>query len=297
MLNGLDRWQSVFFVCAALYLAWQVIGGWRRGPVRQLFNLLAVLAAYLAGVFFGKLALPVLRPLGYPDLLITVAGGALTGVIVFFALSTIGVIAFKKTAQQDIVLVRWGYGLSGALLGGVMGIFFIWLALVATRVLGTIAESRMRPDRPSPYRHPATQTVPAESGLVRGLAEVKRSMEQEPTGAMIRKVDPVPAGIYSILGKLGRVVSNPDCIEGFLEYPGTKALAAHPAIAALLKDPGVVEAARNKDYFALIKNGQVVRVANDPDVRRLLAKFELEKALDYALKTDDKKFPEPKRHP
>ena len=112
---------------------------------------------------------------------------------------------------------------------------------------------------------------------------MKRGLEQGAAGGVIEKVDPVPEAVYSTLGKLGRVVSDPASIERFNRFPGVQPLLDHPRIAILFADPQIQRAARERDYMALFSNPRLVTAANDPDLAAALRRVDLEKALDFAL--------------
>src|SRR5437868_375757 len=132
---------TLFWIGGGLFLLYALITGWRRGIVRQALNIVAVVAGYCAGLFGGRLLLPLVRGLGYPDLAISIVAGAILGLIVYIGISALGAILFKKTSQQDVMLVRWGFGLGGACLGAGFGLFLLWFSLIALRLLGTVAET------------------------------------------------------------------------------------------------------------------------------------------------------------
>ena len=294
MIPGLDKWQTGFFLCAVVVLLFQMFAGWRRGLMRQLFYMLSILIGYLAGVYGGRLAVPILRPLGYPDFVTAAAGGVVIGLLVMLAMSLLGALILKKTSQQSVWVVRFFYGVSGALTGGIVGLFFIWLALLGTRVLGTVAESELHPHTlPPSEKSGETAERPVQnrepSAVVRGLADLKHSIDQPPFGTVADKVDPIPPGLYSTLDKIVRMVTDGGAMERFTKYPGSKPIVAHPAVVALTKDPEITEAIRSGKYLSLINNKHLVEAANNPEIIDLVKRFNLEKALDYALTPEAKK--------
>jgi len=286
MIAGMDKWQFLFFLCAALVVLFQVVSGWRRGLVRQMFNILGIVMSYFVGVLCGKFAVPVLRPMGYPDFVTNFIAGALLALITMVVVSSIGALLFKKTSQQSVGLVRFFYGVSGAVLGGGVGLFMIWVALIGTRLLGTVAESEMHPARHSADGKRAWSSPTKEpTAVVRGLAEMKHSLDQSAAAPLVEKVDPIPVNVYSILGKVVRMASDSDAVDRFVQYPGAKPLEENPTMVALGKDPEIVAAIRTGNYFSLLKNKSIAEAVNDPKVAALVKNFELEKALDYALNT------------
>src|SRR5437773_7794457 len=91
----------------------------------------AVIAAYAAAYFGGKLMLPLLRPiLNWPDFIVSMIGGALLALVVYGVIASLGSLLFKRTSQHPSGTVRLVYGFSGALTGIVFGLFFFWLILV-----------------------------------------------------------------------------------------------------------------------------------------------------------------------
>ncbi|MBC8107518.1 MAG: CvpA family protein [Anaerolineae bacterium] len=273
----MDANPLILLVSALLLMVWQTWRGWRLGLARQLVNLLALIAAYAVAIFGGRLVLPVLRPLGYPDMLLAVVSGAVLGLIIFGAISGLGALLFKKTSQQSLGLVRMGYGATGAAIGLLFGLFTVWLMVLGIRVLGTVAESEVRVARADALMHQPGK-------VVQRLAGMKHSLEQGRTGEMMNQVDPIPADFYGLLHKISLTVSNPESVNRFLHYPGAQELAEHPRIQALQRDPTVTREIEDRNYLALLRNEQIVQAANDPELHRLVRRFELQKALDYALR-------------
>ena len=280
---GSDQWSRGLLIFAAILLGYQIIVGWRRGLVRQLFNLFSIASSYLAGFYGAKYAVPFFRPMGYPDFVISGLLGGVIAMIVYFVLSTIGSLVLKKTSQQSVGLIRFFYGLSGALIGVGVGIFFIWMALLGLRLLGTIAESEIH----------AQSALKGEKrelpGLIYWLVGMKHSMDESALGSMLARIDPIPLTVYSTLGKVAQLVSTPDATERFVKYPGTKSLLDQPVMMDLAKDPDIIVSVQKGDYLALMKNKHFVDAMNNPEVMELLKKFNLEKALNYALPPDGKK--------
>jgi hypothetical protein len=285
MQHGPDSWQTSFFAVAAIVIALKAWHGWRLGFARQTIGLIALASGYLCAIFGGRLLAPVLFILGVPSGLSVVAGGAILGLIVYFTLSIIGAILFKKTSQQTVGVVRFGYGIAGAAIGGLMGVFVVWIAILGIRVLGTVAKTQIEAARqPAAVsgKRPA-KPVTKPGSLVRSLARIKDSLERGTTGAVVEHVDPIPGTLYSLLSKVGQMISNEQSIDRFLAYPGVKTLTEHPKIAALHSDPEIAKNLIAQDYFALVRNEHIIRAANDREIGELMVKFEFEKALDYAL--------------
>jgi len=291
-----DWLQWLFFAVAALCLLYQIARGWQRGVMRQLVYLFALLLAYPVGWFAGPKLVPALRALGYPDFVLSALGGSALGLGVFIIVSVLGAILFKKTSQQDVRLIRWGYGASGAALGLVSGLVFVWAMLLGVRLIGTMAESEVAVSRLTAEKghasaaesSPEKPAAHKPGGIVLSVAQMKHSLDHGVTGPLMDQVDPVPKEVYDIIGKATAVVANPESASRFLSYPGAQPIISHPKVLALRDDPEIVKQAKARDFMGLLKNERLVAVANDPAVQVLLKKFEFQKALDYALDTTQK---------
>jgi Colicin V production protein len=274
MTQDLVWYQVILLSIAAFFLAFQAIHGWRLGLVRQLANLGALIAAYWVALRAGSWAMPLFRPFGFPDFLSAALAGSLLAVCTYVVLSSLARIVFLKTGEQKANVLRLTYGAGGAAVGVLFGAVVIWVAVLAIRLLGTVAEAELTSESASKE---------APSALAGGLAQAKQSLELGPAGAVVEQVDPIPTEVYSTVGKIGRLVSNAEHVERFLNYPGAKPIAEHPKILALRNDPTIVRELSSRNYIALLRNRHLVHAANDPEVSRLVKNFELQKALDYAL--------------
>jgi hypothetical protein len=283
-----DSWQLWFFVFAALIVAWQALRGWQLGIARVLLNIFALAIAYAIAFWCRGIAAPWLRPLGYPDFVNSAMGGSVLGSIVFLVIWAAGKIVLRRTSQQNSAILRFGYGATGAVAGAAFGLALIWFTAIAIRLTGTLAENEVAlASQPlAVAAHDWTPRIKAAppSPFVHSLAGLKRSLDEGSVGAVIQRVDPVPVDVYGIIGKIGRIIADPACIERFLDYPGAKTLAEHPKIIALRDDPAVEKEVAAHNYFGLLGNRRFADALNDPQLMELVEKFPLEKALDYALK-------------
>jgi hypothetical protein len=288
--GGVDSYQAVFFVVAVVFVLLMAWHGWRLGLFRQITSILALASAYIIGYFGGGALVPLLGQfLEFPERVLAVLGGMVLGFVVYCSIILVGAIAFKKTSQQSVGLVRLGYGMSGAACGAFYGLFLVWIAILAIRLLGSVAETQIAANRnprlslagkPTPTPAPAAQS----SAMVRGLAHMKQSLEQGPAGMVVQQVDPIPGTLYTVLHKLGVMASDEKSMDRFLNYPGAKQITQHPKIAALQNDPDITRDILNQDFLSLIRNRRIIAAANDAEIAELLRQFEFEKALDQALK-------------
>ena len=120
------------------------------------------------------------------------------------------------------------------------------------------------------------------------LAQFKQSLDSGPTGAVLNGTDPLPQRFYVILGKIAQVISSVDSMQRFVMFPGTRALSENPRIVALQKDPEITRQVARRDFVGLLGNPKIVAAVNDPRVEGMVRSFELEKALDFALASNEK---------
>jgi hypothetical protein len=138
-------WQVVFLSLAVVLVLFEAVRGWRLGLLRQLMRLGALVAAYAAGFFGGRLLIPIARPLlKMPDFVLLALGGATLAFVVYAVVSGVGAILFRRTGQQDSKVVRLIYGFSGAIVGLFFGVFALWLIVVSVRAVGAVADAQVR---------------------------------------------------------------------------------------------------------------------------------------------------------
>ena len=274
-----DPWMRGFFIFVAVVLVYQIFCGWQRGLARQIFYIFSIVFGYAAGFYGSRYLVPLLRPLGYPDFLMSLAGGAVLGGLVMLVLSLFGSLVLKKTSQQSVGIIRFFYGLSGGILGFCIGLFFIWIAVLGIRLLGTVAELELRTQPLAKGTEPKRELPPA----VKAIAEMKHSFDGSSIGPMSSHVDPIPANAYEVLRKTVRLVSDPEALQRLVKYPGSKPLVEHPKMIALAKDPEILDLIRKGDLNGLLKNKHVLEVTNDPEMMELVKKFDFDKALDFSL--------------
>jgi len=279
--SGSDSLSVLLLVGAVglvILMAWR---GWRLGIVRQTLSLVALGAGYLGGYLFGGYLIPILRPLGFPDRVLTIFGATILGFLIYVSASVASGILFKRTSQQSVGLIRLGFGFSGALLGAGFGVFLVLVCAIAIRLIGSVADAEMHP-------HPQQRGAPTPTAAARRLAALKHSLESGQAGAFLQQVDPVPEKVYSTLGRVGELAASPQGLERFTNDRQVQHVSAHPKILALRDDPQIAEAVRAGDFFSLLRNPNVIAAANDPEVAKLLGGFDLQKALDQALPAKEK---------
>jgi hypothetical protein len=295
---GSPVWQLVFISFALALVLFEILRGWKRGIARQLARLGALIAAYFVAFYAGSFAVPLLRPvLKMPDAILSVLAGAALALVVYAVITGLGTMLFKRTSQHDSALVRFFYGLSGAVLGIFFGAFLVWLVVFGVRSLGTVADAKVHQEAAEQNnavlhavdrRRPLSETNEESATLTTSLARLKNSLELGVVGDAVKKADLVPTKTYETLGKVGKVVSDPESAQRFLNFPGAHELSENPKFVALRDDPEITQMISQGRYLDLLQNQKILDAANDPELRANIMKFDLQGALNYALETPEK---------
>jgi uncharacterized membrane protein required for colicin V production len=292
--TGSSLWQLVFISLGCVLILLEVLRGWRRGIARQLARLGALIAAYFAAYFGGSLLGPWGRIfLKLPNPVLSLLVGAFLGVLVYVIVNALGTLLFKRTSQHQSAATRLLYGVGGAVLGVFFGVFLVWIMVIAVRSLGAVADAQVQQENgqvaSTQVVHPVDRRNGAvedrgDSSLMTLLARLKNSLELGLVGSVVKKVDVVPTQTYDTLGRVARTLSTPENAERFLAYPGAHELADNPKIVALRDDPEIMQLASEGKFFELLQNQKILDAANDATVVKNVKAFDLNAALDYALK-------------
>ncbi len=302
---GSPLWQIVFISFAVVLILFEIVRGWRLGLLRQLVRLTALVAGYGAAFFGGRLLVPIARPVfKMPDMVLSALCGAALALVAYALVNMIGIILFKRTGQQNSRIVQLIYGFSGAIVGLFFGIFVLWLIVVSVRAVGAVADAQVRSRSSSASKafgadQPATlhalevrrrflgQSDEESARFAASLARLKNSLELGSLGNAIKQMDPVPQKSYETLAKVAGVFSSPERAQKFLTFPGARELSEHPKIVALRNDPEIVEMIAQRRFLDLLQDQRIIDAANDPAFADHIKKFQLERALDYAMQSQD----------
>jgi membrane protein required for colicin V production len=294
--SGSPVWQAVFISFGLVLILFEIVRGWRLGLLRQLMRLVALVVAYAAAFFGGRLLVPITRQFfKMPDFVLSALAGALLAFVAYAVVSSMGTVLFKRTGEQDSRAVRLIYGFAGAIIGLFFGFFALWLIVASVRVVGAVADAQVR-----------TRTVTARGGadatshalevrrrffgdgneqsapFASSLARLKNSLELGALGNAVKQTDPVSPKTYDTLTKAVAVFSTPERVRKFLSFPGARELSEHPKIVALRDDPGISELIAQKRFLDLLQNQRIIDAANDPALAERIKKFDVQRALDYA---------------
>ena len=290
---GSPLWQAVFVSFGVILVLLEVVRGWRLGPMRQLVRVAALVAAYAAAFYGGRLVLPLVRSfLKMPDIVLSILGGTVLALAVYASINFLGMIFFRRTGQQNASLFQLIYAISGAAIGLFFGAFLFWMIVVSVRAIGALADAQFR-GRPNSsavgihaleVRRHFLSEPKEESTLAASLTRLKNSLELGAVGNAIARTDPVPSKTYEMLGKVGNVFSNPESAQKFLTFPGAHELSEHPKIVALRDDRQISDMIAQGRFLDLLRDQRIIDAANDPALASQIKKFDLQKALDYATR-------------
>jgi hypothetical protein len=295
---GSPLWQVVFISFGVILILFEVVRGWRLGLMRQIMRLIALGAAYAAAFLGGSLFLLAARSFfKMPDPILSILCGAVFALTAYMLISGVGAILFKRTAQQKSGLVRLIYGFAGAIVGLFFGLFLLWLTVASVRAVGALAEGQARSQSGAAAKNAQDPTSRAldvrrrflsqsDDGmppLATLLARLKNSLELGPLGGVLKNTDPISQRTYETLEKAGTVLSSPERAQKFLTFPGARELAEHPKIVALRSDPEIADLIAQGRFLDLLHNSRIIEAANDPVLAQRIRKFDIQRALDYAL--------------
>lgn len=275
----LDLATSIYGVCLLLLL-WYVINGWSKGPARMLIKVFALAAGYVAALLGGETVAAFLTPLGYPQLVLLLLGRALAALVAYLVAVLCGAILFKRTAQQEVGIVRLFYGVTGGAIGLVFGLAVLWIFVIAVRVAGTLAP-------PS-----GTAVAPrTESGALSALRlqflavlrAWKTELEDGPLNRVVKAADPLREQDYESADRLGVMLTDPSRVRRFWDAPAMREWANDTKARELSSDPEILRLGREGNFDALLRHPKVVAYLDDPDLPARVRRTDLAAALREAV--------------
>jgi len=188
------------------------------------------------------------------------------------------------------------FGFAGAIVGLFFGLFTLWLIVVSVRVIGAVADAHVRSSSPTMHGAPDPISHAVEvrrrflgdgtdqsAAFAASLARLKNSLELGALGNAVKQTDPISQKTYDTLTKAAAIFSSPQRAWRFLSFPGARELSEHPKIVALRDDPEISEMVAQKRFLDLLQDQRIIDAANDPALAKLVKKFDLQRALDYAV--------------
>jgi Colicin V production protein len=187
-MSGSPQWQQMFVVFSLVWLLVSALRGWSNGLLRQLVLPLALLLAAVAVQFLLPWATAKADAFHLPDFLVLPVSAIFLWLLAYSIFNLIGHLLFKRTRDVQSPLGRLVFGLGGATLGLVYGLFAIWLLAIGLRVTARFIHEQ-----------------PFGSGsnlFLRNVAKLSASIELGPGKQLLDSIDPVPS-LCSTLGVPG----------------------------------------------------------------------------------------------
>jgi len=186
---------------------------------------------------------------------------------------------FKKTEHHSGV-VRFGFGLGGAICGILYGLLLLWAGITLIRGMGALGEMRVV------LAHNEGRSQTGEQTAL-FLIKLKESLELGVAGSSLKRVDPLPASFYDNIVKASMVAGNQQALKRFFQYPKMQEFLKNPRVATVFQDPVLERAAQSHNILLLLRNKNVLAAVYDPQVLNGLKDLDLTAALDYALESEN----------
>ena len=262
-------WVSVFWLVCAVVIFQALWRGWRQGLGREMASVVGLLLGWLIGYTQGPAFVARFWPGKLPAFIGVPLASLILGVLVYAIAVVAGRLLFKRARDHPWGPTRVIAGAGGVFVGFFLGLFGVWMLIIAVRLAGTVEQAHAPP--PGPGR--------AEPPLVR----VQRSVESGVTGELVRWTDPISKEGYTDLYKISRIAGDPVLQEKLLDAPGLRPVWTDPNIVALRRDSSVLDALQRRDYMSLGTNPRLIAAFNDPRLARRLEKVNLTQVLNETV--------------
>lgn len=243
--------------------------GLKRGPLRALASLIALLGAACCAWLFGSALGHAVFGAPIPWILRGALGTVTTGAVVF--LIVFGILWWRGRSKNNSGDPEWP--VTGCLVGCWVGILWYAAGLVALLALAEIGE----------IWKSASGTTHAVPLVLRWPMRVKGALASQPGTEALARLDPLPERPARIFKKALAVMRSPTAFRRLQNDEGVRALAAHPAFYPLIINAEIKEIVRRGDAEALFSHPRVVALLQDEEFQRRLMDAEIEPMLDRAL--------------
>ncbi len=275
-----ESMQTGFWIAAGLVVLFQVFSGWSAGPARMLARIVILLFAIAAGYLGGQtVATAFADRIALPGFVLALVSGVIISLVTFVILSLVAIAVLKRTRDQESGLLKLIYGISGSAVGAVTGVLLVWLMLMALRLVGLVADSRLEVAKQTDNEN--TARLPQ---LVTTIARLKASVDTGVVTPTLDLVDVIPEQAYSMIERTAKMLADEQASQQFMKFPGVEELMRQPRIAELAQDREVMQLVNDKAYLKLIVHPKIINLTSDPELAAKLESFPFEEALDYALK-------------
>ncbi len=275
------------------YFAWR---GKRRGLVRELSSIVAILGSILLAKPFGSLLLPLFTVSNLPGFIATPIELTLGGLAAYLILRiTLFLIAkfsglLKEREGTPQTVIKVGGAITGSLFGILVVLAFGWYILS----FGHLSEILMRNPRlmniGKAEAAEVSTDLPAGVRLMllptRMTAAHREPFSHSLSGKLAAAWNPIPDQILEGAEVMVDMTQHPEQLQKLAEFAPVQELAAQPAVQALVGNAEIRALAEKGDYAGLLNHPAVKEVMADPKIQELL------KTMDI---TELKKFLEEQR--
>lgn len=245
--------------------------GYRRGLLRHLAGLGALLAASLAAGFVGTRAAKLIAPKSAMPSFTTYAVCCVVAWVVLFIVARIllGRLARRLGSDQQGEPKPWNRKL-GALAGAAEALFLAWLVL---GVLDALPEDFRKERLPLVHR------------------EIEGSFF---TNWVVRPTSPATLlEIQPLVSDLTVLSEHPDALREVGREPKLQAIVTHAKVQAVLTDPALTREWADGQYGRFFSNTKVREALEDSDLRKMLRELPVRDILHKAAERARQEHPEP----
>lgn len=262
MQLNLTQWIGVLVGLALLIQGARA--GYRRGPLRQLAGVLALIVAGVVGWLAGPtIGLALLADTWFPWMLREGAGILMMGLVVWLvALAWLWHLGRRPKGAEEAESP-----VLGAMVGCWTGLLDGALILLLVTGWAGLAETALRPEES------------AHSWAV----ETREALARLPGASALSGYSPWPESWARLLGKCRATFGNPEASRHLMEQERIRALAAHPSFYTAWGDPEIKMLLRQGRFLEAARHPKAHTVMNDEEFQRDLLKLNLENAVDEAL--------------
>ncbi len=273
--------MTVIWISLAAVLLFIFIG-YRRGILRILALIGALLLAGLAAIPLGALLLPLVQRAGFiPRALMPVAAPLAAGLVVFIVLSGVAswLLSRRELGREAQKLPRsepWEK-LGGAVLGGLWGCTLVVLVVTGLHLLGRV-DQELTLATGETQKAEAAESVPAAPPR-NAYQQFNQQIDASPLASIVQQVNPSEERISKVFGSLAKVTSDPVLLERFRTHPSIARLTDLPQLKAVAQDPEIQGLLQNRQYYALLDDPKLAALLQDKALVEECRKVDLETVL------------------
>jgi hypothetical protein len=244
-------WEG-FLLFAGLWILVAVVRGWIHGFWRQLLVPLGlVVAGFLVWNFTGTMAGIVIAALHFSWIpavgtaIFILWFGGFNGVMI------VGKLLFKRTRDYDFDLLRWLYGIGGALIGLVYGLATLWMIVMGIRLGGCIAAGQLAGGHGDNKDWTMSYLVNLDQSIDHGA------------GKIIDRIDPIPKQVYFFIKNSSQLSASDIFSKVLGQYPVT-------SLATSRRDPAKRGLRLNSSPHSVkdLKSSNAQELNEDPSASR-----------------------------